>query len=101
MMNSGLTIDHARIIAEQLSSTESNFIPAAFETVLARLPTDVESERCQKFLDAQVLELDDDSSDSFTSGGTAKRSPSGDVQLRARENLVHVLLLHNDFVTVR
>jgi hypothetical protein len=101
MMNSGLTIDHARIIAEQLSTVESDFITAAFETVLARLPTDDEIERCQQFLDAQIIGFDGEASESFTSGGTAKRSPSSDSRLRARENFVHVLLLHNDFVTVR
>ncbi|HUG67770.1 MAG TPA: DUF1553 domain-containing protein, partial [Pirellulaceae bacterium] len=101
MMNSGLTIDHARIIAEQLSTAESDFITAAFETLLARLPTDDEIERCQQFLDAQIISFKDEASESFTSGGTAKRSPSSDPRLRARENFVHVLLLHNDFVTVR
>jgi hypothetical protein len=101
MMNSGLTIDHARLIAEQLSKTGGDFIPAAFETILTRLPTGVETERCQEFLDAQVSGFKDEGSESFTSGGSAKRSPSSDPRQRARENLVHVLLLHNDFVTVR
>ena len=101
MMNSGLATDHARIIAGQLVSTESDFIVAAFETILSRAPTDVETQRCREFLDTQATGGTDKAVESFTAGGTAKRSPASDPQLRARENLVHVLLLHNDFVTVR
>lgn len=101
MMNSGLATDHARIIAGQLASTESDFIVAAFETILSRAPTNVETQRCHDFLAIQSAGFTDKAVESFTAGGTAKRSPSGDPKLRARENLVHVLLLHNDFVTVR
>ena len=101
MMNSGLTLDHARIIAEQLAETGSDFVSAAFETILTRPPTDVEVERCQKFLAEQIVGFNEQSSESFAGGGSAKRNPSSDPQLRAQENLVHVLLLHNDFVTIR
>jgi len=101
MMNSGLTLDHARIIAEQLAATGSDFISDAFETILARSPTDEEVERSQKFLAEQVASFNDPAIPSFASGGSAKRSPSSDPQIRARENLVQVLLLHNDFVTIR
>jgi hypothetical protein len=37
----------------------------------------------------------------FTSGPESQVKPSDDPHQRARENLVHVLLNHNDFVTVR
>ncbi|MEO8497786.1 MAG: DUF1553 domain-containing protein, partial [Planctomycetota bacterium] len=90
MMNSGLTIDHARIIAEQLTATGGDFISAAFETVLARSPTDAEAERCQNFLAEQVSGFGDPAVESFASGGSAKRSPASDPHIRARENLVHV-----------
>ncbi|MCA9220348.1 MAG: DUF1553 domain-containing protein, partial [Planctomycetales bacterium] len=36
MMNSGLTTDHARMIAGQLATNESDFISAAFQTILTR-----------------------------------------------------------------
>jgi hypothetical protein len=101
MMNSGLTLDHARIIAAQIASTDDDFVSSAFETVLSRRPTDRELERCQKFLLEQSAVVPDQPSASFAAGGSAKRSPASDQQQRARENLVHVLLLHNDFVTIR
>ena len=37
----------------------------------------------------------------FPGGGTSKRPTAADPRQRARENLVHVLYSHNDFVTVR
>jgi hypothetical protein len=37
----------------------------------------------------------------FAGAATADVPPSDDPALRARENLVHVLMNHNDFVTVR
>ncbi len=52
------------------------FITAAFERVLARPPTDAERAECLRYL----------------------RPDSG---LRRRESLVHVLLNHHDFVTIR
>ena len=37
----------------------------------------------------------------FASGPATAVKPAADPRLRARENLVHVLLNHNDFVTIR
>jgi hypothetical protein len=37
----------------------------------------------------------------FTSGPAATVAPSADPVQRARENLIHVLFNHNDFVTIR
>ncbi len=37
----------------------------------------------------------------FSSGPEVAIKPSADPALRARENLVHVLLNHNDFLTIR
>ncbi|MCA9123357.1 MAG: DUF1553 domain-containing protein [Planctomycetaceae bacterium] len=101
MMNSGLTTDRARIIAGQLHARDNDFIAAAFETILSRSPTEMEARRCQEFLERQAEGFGGEIVESFAAGGTAKRPPSNNSQLRARENLVHVLLLHNDFVTVR
>ena len=39
--------------------------------------------------------------DEFPGKGEATVPPSADPVLRARENLVHVLFNHNDFVTIR
>ncbi|MEE2991472.1 MAG: DUF1553 domain-containing protein, partial [Planctomycetota bacterium] len=101
MMNSGLALDNARLIAEQLLASDDDFVTAAFETVLSRRPTDKEVLRCETFLKQHTQLLNDDTTEKFVAGGTAKRAPAADPDLRARENLVHVLLLHNDFVTVR
>ena len=100
-MNSGLTLDNARLIAEQLSASDGDFLSAAFETVLSRRPTDAEVVRCNTFLEQHVKLLNEGATEKFVAGGTAKRAPAADPEMRARENLVHVLLLHNDFVTVR
>ena len=61
------------------------FISAAFEQVLSRTPTNVEITASQRFLAAQ-REL-----------AKAASDPAG----KSREILVHALLNHNDFVTVR
>lgn len=99
MMNSGLTQDSARTIAEQLRD-EADFVVAAFETVLNRPPTANEAKRCRAFLVEHPQQLAD-SAEPFPPGGSGTRKPSADPQQRARENLVHVLFLHNDFVTIR
>lgn len=99
MMNSGLAQDSARLIAESLAA-ESDFVTAAFETVLNRPPGQEESARCQAFL-KEHAELLNETSDKFSAGGSAKRKPATDRKQRARENLIHVLFLHNDFVTIR
>ena len=100
MMNSGLVLDNARTIAEQLAG-EADFVTAAFETVLSRSPTVEEAARCRTFLVMHEGLLKEKSTQSFATGGTATRAPSTVSDMRAKENLVHVLFLHNDFVTIR
>ena len=55
---------------------------AAFETVLGRPATAEELAACEKLL-------------------ARHKSPAGGVQPVAVEMLIHVLLNHNDFVTIR
>ena len=100
MMNSGLVQDVARIVAKQLSE-EQNFVAAVFETVLARRPTPSELIRCHEFLETHTWRFQQDTGTAFPQGGTATLTPSKDPLLHARENLTHVLFLHNDFVTIR
>lgn len=99
LMNSGMSIDSARIIAENLKS-DPDFIQAAFETVLSRSPTAAERERCEAFLDRHPQFIQQPLQ-AFPGEGTATRTFSNDPHLRAQENLIHVLFLHNDFVTIR
>ena len=101
MMNSGLVLDNARFVAEQLSGSDEEFIIAAFETILSRRPTDKELDRCKRFLSEHATQFDSDLSPPFPAGGTATRAPAAAAKTRVRENLVHVLFLHNDFVTIR
>jgi hypothetical protein len=75
LANSQLSRDQSRILARRLS-TEPAFIQAAFQTVLGRPPSADELATSERFLQRQPAE-------------------------QARESLVHVLLNHNDFVTIR
>jgi hypothetical protein len=100
MMNSALTSDAARMVAEHLAA-ETDFVTTAFETILARTPTTDEADRCRAFLNEQTSLLQEKPKKTFAAGGGATRAPSKDPAVRARENLVHVLFLHNDFVTIR
>ena len=110
LMNSGLAIDQARTLAEELTklvgeqnedASNTAFIQAAFEQVLSRSPTREESAACLRFLAVNAQSLQTAGTNAFAAGGVAKRPPHGSPHLRARENLVHVLYCHNDFVTIR
>ena len=57
---------------------------------------------CLQFLDDQTATLSDSSRlTTFRQGVASKVKPATEPRARARENLVHVLMNHNDFVTVR
>ena len=94
LSNSDLTLTQSRLLAAVLwkdlavvpdNEREAKFIAAAFEQVLSRSPTDLELAASQRFLAGQ-REL------------TKKAADPG---AKSRESLVHALLNHNDFVTVR
>ena len=80
-----------RISASLPSANVTTFIDAAFETILAREPTDIERRECLAFCDAmnRVLAENDSASDSV------------DGPARIRMRLVHSLLNHNDFISIR
>jgi hypothetical protein len=75
MLNSAITLDGADALAKSLSG-EGDLVTAAFETVLSRPPSAAEREECATFL------------------------ASGDTP-RARGILIHALLNHHEFVTIR
>lgn len=100
MMNSGLALDSARILATQLAD-EDDFVTAAFAAVLSRSPTAEEADRCQAFLQQHAKRLQQTPRQPFPAGGSATQPAATDSFLRAKQNLIHVLLLHNDFVTIR
>ena len=111
MANSPLSLAQARLLAKTLSEEagpESNdqsrerFVGIAFEQVLCRPPSAAERAECDKFLTDQAARFADPKLLTQFSTGTPSHVPAAtDPQQRARENLVHVLLNHNDFLTIR
>jgi len=108
LANSPLAVSHARLLAGELAKQASTdggegaFIRAAFERVLNRPPTSDEMETCTSFIQSQSRMLQDAGSLTPHDGiEKATVPPAADAGQRARENLVHVLINHNDFVTIR
>jgi hypothetical protein len=111
LANSSLCIEAARLLAKRLteqlpkkpsSSNDGAFVSAAFERVLGRLPTPEERATCEDYLQKAATRLADRSSlTPFSTGPASTVAPAADPAQRAREDLVHVLLNHNDFVTIR
>jgi hypothetical protein len=107
MSNSTLVLAQSRLLAARLNklageqaAANAAFVKLAFQTVLARPPANQELVECAKFLSEQAALLAEKKLTPF--GGAAAAVPPSPVpHLRAREGLVHVLLSHNDFVTVR
>jgi len=91
LSNSELTHQQARLLAQSLAmrtgADPGAFIVAAFEQVLSRPPTSEEIDECLAFLKNRAA---------------VKSTPTSvDAAQRAKESLVHVLMNHNDFLTVR
>jgi hypothetical protein len=105
MANSGLTLSEARQLARRLSpeaKTNGDFVILAFETVLNRPPSDEEIANSEEFLREQAELLQNPTRlVSFANGTAADFAPAAEADLRAKEDLVHVLFNHNEFVTVR
>ena len=66
------------------------FVAAAFEQVISRPPSAAERETCLRFLTEQAEVV-----------RTTGPQPAADPERQAREDFVHAMLNHNDFVTVR
>ncbi len=78
LANSPLVRTQAEKLAAKLrgeSMTSADFVQRAFETLLSRSPTNAEAALCQQYLQASAANAD--------------------------ANLIHTLLNHNDFVTLR
>ena len=89
LSNSKLSQTVAEEISRQLTPAGPRFLSAAFERVLGRTPTAAEQAASTQFLGEQEAQ--------YRTGAT----PPPDPAARARQSLVHVLLNHNDFVTIR
>ncbi len=113
LANSELTLVAARIIARRLHGElpwsdprdAGPYIRAAFETVLSRPATEDEIATCRTFLEEQsayfAQRLGGTATPAVPTPAVDPRKPAGDPRLRACENLIHVLLNHHDFVTIR
>ncbi len=103
LFNSAVTLQHGRLLARRIAGQTSDptaFATAAFEHVLSRPPTAAERAECAQFLQEQTQRL---RQSKIAPAGNAPdgRQPSADPAVRARENLVHALLNHHEFVTIR
>jgi mono/diheme cytochrome c family protein len=89
LSNSKLSIEMAEKIAAKIAGSEldSLFVDAAFEMILCRLPDSEERAECRTFEEELAKVLPD--------------SDSAKSKARVRARLVHALLNHNDFVTIR
>ena len=76
--------------ADPSLSTRTAFVVSAFESILGRLPTSSERSECEAGLERLAGAF---AAEAARSGSTP--------EARARSALVHVLLNHNDFVTIR
>jgi hypothetical protein len=101
LANSALSFDMARVIAGKLAN-EHDLVKTAFERILSRTPSAEEVKASMEYLKSQA-EMYANSTDlhKFDTGAHSRVQPSPDPAQRARESFVHVLLNHNDFVTVR
>jgi hypothetical protein len=111
MANSPLSLAQSRILAKVLSEKvgmdatsdrSAAFVDAAFTQILSRPPTAEERAECEAFLVEQSQRFTQPQSlTPFTAGAASPVPAAAEPHARARENLVHVLLNHNDFLTVR
>jgi hypothetical protein len=100
MANSRLTLEMSRMLSKQIAeqakakpseqsgkpdNAEAAFVTGAFEVLLTRQPTKAELAECQTTLKKLAEALKD----------------NPEATARARTALVHALLNHNDFVTIR
>ncbi len=86
--NSKLAMAAAEKIAKRITAKDdAEFVKAAFATVLSSTPTSDEQRECELALNT-LREI-------------AGREKMADGVLRSRINLIHALMNHNDFVTVR
>ncbi len=105
LINSPLALSQSRVLAKRLTTemdSDPAFVTAVFEQVLSRAPTVEERDACEAYLQAQAERLADAKGlTPFVGEAKISVPPSADPKRRARENLVHVLINHNDFVTIR
>jgi hypothetical protein len=112
LSNSELELHQGRVLARKLwraaraeavaADREAAFLRAAFEQVLGRAPSAAEQAASAAFLARQRALFRQQAAEIAAARQAAGADwPASDPAARARENLIHALLNHNDFVTVR
>ncbi|MBL8798131.1 MAG: DUF1553 domain-containing protein, partial [Planctomycetia bacterium] len=107
LLNSELSLFQSRLLARRLGQTHGDdlakYIQAAFEQVLSRPATTAELDTCRQFVTEQTkfLEANKSRLTGTTTNADDGTKASADPALRARENFLHLLLNHHDFVTIR
>lgn len=110
LSNSDVELRQGRLLARKLwqavaaealgPDRETAFVRAAFEQVLGRPPSPAEGQASAAFL-ARQARLFQENRAEVQAAGAGADGPATDPAARARENLVHALFNHNDFVTIR
>ncbi|QDU81991.1 Planctomycete cytochrome C [Polystyrenella longa] len=104
LANSRLSVELSRKYAGKITDASEEreaFIQELFENLLSRKPSAEEMEVCLRFLNDQSGLLTEPASLSKIEGGPEPSVPaSSNQEMRARENLVHVLFNHNEFVFI-
>ena len=110
LSNSPLVIGMSRRLAAEISKlagqedspeTRAAFVDAAFERILTTPPSEEFQKLAMNFLEKQTKRIEAGGLKSFSGSATIQPAASTQPHQRARENLVHVLFCHNEFVTVR
>jgi hypothetical protein len=111
LANSSLVLAQSRLLARSLAKEvgeqpdpagNSAFVRAGFECLLGHAPSAVEQRACEDFLKTQAALLTHKKKlTPFSAGPPGMVPPAAEPHLRARENLIHVLMNHHEFVTIR
>jgi hypothetical protein len=103
--NSTFFQEASRLLAKSLNEhhgTDDDFIRAAFDTILGVPPTAPELAESRKFLGSQsALLAQPERLTRFSESVETRVPPATSASQRAREDLIHALLNHNEFITVR
>lgn len=106
LANSRLSLVESRRLARRLNAErgvdEAEMVTAAFEHVLSRPPSEAELAECRRFVteQAELFRREQKRLVGATTNVADLEKASADPRLRARENLVHALLNHHEFVTL-
>jgi hypothetical protein len=107
LLNSRLAVQSARRLARDIDAKTGTdpmaFIDLAFRTLFSRPATDDEARICAEHLNEQTPALADnaDARRGATDDLDDTSRPAADPALRAREGLVHLLINHHEFITIR